>query len=133
MYKIFEETFKKEDTRMASISVKRCSTSLVIREMQSETLKYHYAMAKIKMAHNRSSRVAQGIKDPVLSLQWLRSLLWHRFVDPWPWILPHPTACAAKKKKPQYQVLVRTWSNLNSYTLFENVNQTVSLETSNFL
>ena len=26
-----------------------------------------------------SSLVAQGVKDPALSLQWLRSVLWHRF------------------------------------------------------
>ena len=30
-----------------------------------------------------SSLVAQWVKDPVLSLLWLRSLLWGRF-DPWP-------------------------------------------------
>ena len=27
--------------------------------------------------------VAKGVKDLVLSLQWLGSLLWHGF-DPWP-------------------------------------------------
>ena len=27
--------------------------------------------------------MAQWVKDPVLSLQWLGSLLWCRF-DPWP-------------------------------------------------
>ena len=27
--------------------------------------------------------LVQQVKDPELSLQWLRSLLWHRF-DPWP-------------------------------------------------
>ena len=30
-----------------------------------------------------SSLVAQWVKDPVLSLRWLRSLLWQ--VNPWPW------------------------------------------------
>ena len=30
----------------------------------------------------RSSLMAQQVKDPVLSLLWLRSLLWSRF-DPW--------------------------------------------------
>ena len=40
-----------------------------------------------------SSLVAQQVKDPVLSLMWLRLLLWHRF-DPWsrhfhmPWVWP---------------------------------------------
>ena len=32
---------------------------------------------------NRSSLVAQWVKDLVLSLQQLGLLLWHRF-DPWP-------------------------------------------------
>ena len=32
--------------------------------------------------HGRSSLVAQQVKDPALSLLWLRSLLWCRF-DPW--------------------------------------------------
>ena len=32
---------------------------------------------------NRSSLVAQWVKDPALSLQWLWLLLWHGF-DPWP-------------------------------------------------
>ena len=48
------------------------------------------------------SLVAQQIKDLVLSLLWLRSLLWHRF-DPWPrkfcmlWVWPK-----TNKKLPQY-------------------------------
>ena len=34
------------------------------------------------------------VKDPELALQWLRSLLWHRF-DPWPPELLHTTVVAA--------------------------------------
>ena len=41
--------------------------------------------------YKRSSPVAQWVKDPALSLQWLRSLLWHGF-NPWdicmPWAWP---------------------------------------------
>ena len=33
--------------------------------------------------------MAQWVKDLALSLQWLRSLLWHRF-DSWPRNLPMP-------------------------------------------
>ena len=43
--------------------------------------------------------MAQWVKDPVLLLQQLESLLWHRF-NPWPMELPHTTG-AAEKKFPQ--------------------------------
>ena len=39
----------------------------------------------------------QRVKDLVLSLQWLGSLLGHGF-DPWLWELPHVTGAAKKKK-----------------------------------
>ena len=47
---------------------------------------------------------AQQFKDPALSLQWLRSLLWHRF-DTWPgnfcrlWVLPRKKPKKTNKKK----------------------------------
>lgn len=42
--------------------------------------------------------MAQQVKDPVLSLLWLRSPLGHGF-DPWPRNLHMPTGTAKKKKK----------------------------------
>ena len=36
----------------------------------------------LKREKQESSHVARWVKDPVLSLQWLRLLLWFRFV-PW--------------------------------------------------
>ena len=45
----------------------------------------------------RSSHVAQQVKDLVLSLQWLRSLLWHGF-NPWPGNF-HMLQVQPKKKK----------------------------------
>ena len=36
-----------------------------------------------KLICTRSSLVTQWMKDPVLSMLWLQSLLWRRF-DPWP-------------------------------------------------
>ena len=44
----------------------------------------------------RSSLVAQQVKDLVLSLQQLRSLLWCQF-DLWPQELPHVMGAAKKK------------------------------------
>ena len=38
--------------------------------------------SKIKIKKQRNSLVAQQVKDPVLSLLWLGSLLWYRF-NPW--------------------------------------------------
>ena len=49
----------------------------------------------IKKQTRVSSLLAQWVKDPVLSLLWLRSLLWYRF-DPWSenfymrWACLHP-------------------------------------------
>ena len=41
--------------------------------------------------------VAQQVKDSVLSLQWLRLLLWHGF-DPWPGNFHVPWVWPKKKK-----------------------------------
>ena len=45
-----------------------------------------------------SSLAAQQLKNPVLSFQWLRSLLWHRF-GPWAKEFLHAMSVAKKKKK----------------------------------
>ena len=52
-------------------------------------------MNKIKII--KSSLVAQQINDPVLALQWLRSLLWHGF-HPWPMNFHMPWVSPKKKK-----------------------------------
>ena len=46
----------------------------------------------------RESRVVQWVRDPVLSLQWLGSLLWHG-LDPWPGNFCVLWARTKKKKK----------------------------------
>ena len=55
--------------------------------------KYMNRKVKIK----RSSLVAQRVKDPRLSLLWLRSLQWHGF-DPWPGNFCMPWAWPKKGK-----------------------------------
>ena len=47
---------------------------------------------------NRSSLLVQLVKNPSLSLQQLRSLLWRRF-DPWSRNFHMPQAWEKKKKK----------------------------------
>ena len=53
-------------------------------------------MNKIKII--KSSLVAQQINDPVLALQWLKSLHWHGF-HPWPMNFHMPWVSPKKKKR----------------------------------
>ena len=53
-------------------------------------------LAPKDFAH-RSSFAMHQVKDPVLSLQWLGSLLWCRF-NPWPGNFHMPWAQPKKKK-----------------------------------
>ena len=41
--------------------------------------------------------MAQWVKNPLLSLYWLGSLLWLEF-GPWPWEFSHATGVAERKK-----------------------------------
>ena len=49
----------------------------------------------------------QWVKDPALSWQWLRLLLWHGF-DSWPEELPHATGMVKRKdtRKKDYLLLI---------------------------
>ena len=47
---------------------------------------------------NQSYFVAPRVKDPALSLQWLRSLLWSGF-SPWPMTFHMPQVWTKKWKK----------------------------------